>query len=425
MRPPALAVVLVALALPGAARAATVGIYVPPCQEEQSKYGQCYPDEARFKAAPGEPNDLTITAGSTSVPGGVSYTFHDGGAPVQADRTCQQIDEHTAKCSSMTLVPIVDVGDGDDKVEGPGQINGGAGNDVLTGSLLNGGPGDDQLTGTDQTDVLIGGPGHDTISAGAGNDTIEDGGDSPERDVIDGGSGTDLLAYDGREDSLDVSLSAPGANEDQVTGVENLRGGDGNDLLFGDAGPNTIDGGAGNDIVNGQAGNDILSGGIGSDVVLGGTGNDTLDPGDAQQLNSVDCGAGIDKVEPTRTAVIHSSCEFVDLDQILIPGRLRLNLPARGGLAPVATWSRPSCLDRPCSLTLTVTGTTHSLSRKLFGAAHSVVRSRSTGLPRRLVLRLNAAGRRAIHGGRHPQARVRIALDDGGDRSAQTFLVRL
>jgi hypothetical protein len=323
------------------------------------------------------------------------------------------------------MIPIVDVGDGDDKVDGPGQINGGVGNDVLSGSSLNGGAGDDRLTGTDQTDVLTGGPGQDTISAGAGNDTIEDGGDGPEHDVIDGGAGTDLLAYDARKDALDVSLTPPASNEDQITGVENLRGGDGNDLLFGSAGPNTIDGGAGNDTIYGGAGNDILSGGLGSDIVIGGAGNDNLDPGDAKVPNSVDCGPGTDKVEASATARLDASCEFVDLDQILISGTLRLQLPPRGPNALVATWSRPSCLDRPCSLTLTVTGTTHSLTGKVLGAAVFVARRHGSKLPHKLVLRLNAAGRRSIRGGRRPSARIRIALDDGGDRSAQTFLIRL
>lgn len=56
----------------------------------------------------------------------------------------------------------------------------------------------------------------------------------------------------------------------------NTDGGDGDDILFADAGgPYVFNGGAGNDDITGSAGGDTLIGGTGDDVMRGGRGNDT------------------------------------------------------------------------------------------------------------------------------------------------------
>jgi hypothetical protein len=421
----ALAAAFAVAVLPGVAHAASVTVYVPPCAEEQSKYGQCYPDEARFTAQPGERNDLTITSGPGGTLGqGTAVTFHDEGAPVQAMGNCQQVDDHTAKCISYALIAVVDVGDGDDSVSGSGQVKGGAGNDVLSGSSLDGGPGDDTLKGTDQTDVLTGGPGHDTIDGGAGNDTIVDGGAGPERDAVDGGPGTDLLAYDGRDDPIDLSLQEPSGAEDALAGVENLRGGDGNDRLTGDAGSNGIDGGVGDDTIAGGDGKDSMTGGPGSDVVQGGAGNDKLSPGEDGSRNTLTCGDGVDRAEPTPNTRLGSDCEVVGLDDFFpLSGTVRLQLPLRRSTAPVVVWTQPNCIDRPCRLTGTLTGTSGRVKGQLLGSFDFVARERGSKLPRRIGLRLNAAGRRAVRGGHRVRVRARIALDDDGDRNAQSFLL--
>src|SRR4051794_2522099 len=186
----AIVLALCVVASPTAANAATVSVHRPPCADEQGKYGQCNPDEARFVAASGERNDLTFTA-EQGTPGSsvVTITFHDTGAPLHPDPGCEQVDEHTVKCTSFALVAIVDTGDGDDTVDGVGQINGGSGNDTLTGSYLDGGPGDDKLQGTDQTDFLYAGPGRDVVSGGAGDDTIMGGGGGAGGAGVGGGGG--------------------------------------------------------------------------------------------------------------------------------------------------------------------------------------------------------------------------------------------
>ncbi len=96
-------------------------------------------------------------------------------------------------------------------------------------------------------------------------------------DILFGNEGTDTLYGDDGNDILQ------GGN-----GRDFLRGGDGNDILQGGNGDDNAAGGAGNDIINldagddwanGDAGNDIVNGGSGDDILLGGTGNDIINGG--------------------------------------------------------------------------------------------------------------------------------------------------
>jgi Ca2+-binding RTX toxin-like protein len=64
-----------------------------------------------------------------------------------------------------------------------------------------------------------------------------------------------------------------------LTAGVTIRGGVGNDVLFGAGGSDFIDGGAGNDFLFGMAGNDMLFGGDGNDYLYGGRGNDSLKGG--------------------------------------------------------------------------------------------------------------------------------------------------
>ena len=61
-----------------------------------------------------------------------------------------------------------------------------------------------------------------------------------------------------------------------TNGNDVLEGTCGNDTINSGNGDDCVDGGTGNDSLNGGAGNDTLDGGSGSDQVNGGVGNDTL-----------------------------------------------------------------------------------------------------------------------------------------------------
>ena len=136
-------------------------------------------------------------------------------------------------------------------------------------SLLNienvtGGGGADRLTGDAQVNTLVGGAGDD-ILMGAGG-----------QDVLDGGVGIDTVLFTDKtvgvtlalNSNLDSTAFIGGVAEDVVRGVENVTGGSGHDVLFGDGFANILDGALGNDTLAGGNGRDTLDGGGGIDTVL-------------------------------------------------------------------------------------------------------------------------------------------------------------
>lgn len=113
---------------------------------------------------------------------------------------------------------------------------------------------------------------------------------------LTGGDGADILAGDAQADGLfgeagddqiigrdgDDSISG-GMGRDYLdggNGQDSLDGGDGDDTLMGGAGLDTLDGGAGADSLSGAEGDDVLAGGAGDDSLAGGEGSDSL-AGDA------------------------------------------------------------------------------------------------------------------------------------------------
>ena len=91
------------------------------------------------------------------------------------------------------------------------------------------------------------------------------------------------ITFSTRNADLSVAALQPQLNDpatvfiyDTVV-IENATGGDGNDLLSGNAVANRLRGGLGNDTLAGNAGNDVLSGGPGNDELNGGAGFDVAD----------------------------------------------------------------------------------------------------------------------------------------------------
>ena len=225
-------------------------------------------------------------------------------------------------------------GSGDDILTGNNStilantINGGAGNDIIIGTLgadiLNGEGGTNTVDYTNITSLLMGSAGititptsaivdgftqtltnfakiiatgkNDIINdtgasinydAGAGNDTVNAGlGD----DFFDGGLGIDTISYVGHSGgSLNVNMSSVDANNyftvtigseiDKVKNFETFIASSANDTIIGSTVADIIYGGAGNDTINGGAGNDGLYGDAGNDTINGGAGNDTINGG--------------------------------------------------------------------------------------------------------------------------------------------------
>ncbi|HEY9643409.1 MAG TPA: calcium-binding protein [Coleofasciculaceae cyanobacterium] len=160
---------------------------------------------------------------------------------------------------------------------------------VLSGTL-----GDDNLIGTNVNDVIFGGLGNDRLDGGFGIDTVSYAGFGSNIQAslesgtatfpggtailisienLSGGNGDDILTGN----FLDNILSGNGGND-------RLLGLGGNDTLDGGAGFDSLSGGLGNDRLSGGADNDALNGDEGNDTLLGGDGNDVLDGGDGNDL---------------------------------------------------------------------------------------------------------------------------------------------
>ena len=418
----ALAVAAFVLALPAGAQGATVSVFVPPCGLEQSKYAACYPDEARFVAADGEQNRITVARAADPPTYRPKLTFTDSGAPLTAGAGCTQVDEHTATCVGSSVIAIVTAGDGDDTVAGSASsVDGGPGNDELSGAQMqNGGPGDDKLTGADTGSLLQGGPGRDAIRGGASADTILDNVDAGVQDVVDGGGGIDTMSYAGRKSSVAVSLQQPLAGEDQLASIESLRGGDGPDTLTGDAGANTLDGGAGRDILIGGDGPDVLAGGESADQLDGGAGDDSLNAGEDKARNRIACGEGNDAADPALNTLIGADCERIGVDDFDVGGLVLLRLPLSSPRAALLTMKPFDCFYRPCTVRLTITA-----KGRVLGETRVVRRKRKQKLPSRVTLRMSKAGLRALKRAGHLEARVRVAVIEDGEVEASSFLVTL
>jgi len=173
---------------------------------------------------------------------------------------------------------------------GIGRIDGGAGNDVITGSGL--------------IDLIVGGAGDDTLSGGAGNDTFQVNGITGGFDSVDGGAGTG--------DILQAMANATMIGLASIAGIETITAGSFTGVyISGSANADTlnfsavttmagitkIDGGAGNDTIIGSGGNDTILGSGGDDTLSGGAGNDTFQfTGAASGFDAIDGGAGTNTI---------------------------------------------------------------------------------------------------------------------------------
>ena len=246
-----------------------------------------------YTAAPGQTNHLSVTRTAKSVPsdafGAAEYTFTlDDSVSIKlgagaADNNCAH-----PSGSDLTLVVCryvyedgqdpdrmadFKLGDKNDVVKfhdvsqdtyNTVEFELGAGTDTYLadakrqeGTLILGGPGNDTITTGLMAGDLTG------VLGGTGNDTIRVKGSTAA--PIRGGTGNDKLYGDSASQSFDG-----GSGNDLVhagAGKDSIVGGKGNDTLYGEAGADTIHGNAGNDKLYGGKGTDTLIGGPGKDVI--------------------------------------------------------------------------------------------------------------------------------------------------------------
>jgi len=135
--------------------------------------------------------------------------------------------------------------------------------------ILFGDDGDNKLYGEAGDDALWGFGGQDILTGGAGGDELN------------GGSGRDMASYADSSTGVWVILEAGtgyfgDAQGDSLVSIENLKGSDYNDRLYGDSQQNHLYGEAGNDVIKGGGAKDLLFGGDGDDQIEGGSGKDFI-----------------------------------------------------------------------------------------------------------------------------------------------------
>lgn len=391
---------------PDAAVAATVTAGEIPGNKGPTGY------EARFVAAPGEVNDLTVTRDRSGA------TFADRGAPLQAGTGCIQLDEHRARCARGD--PRVQLGDGPDRARtSDGFLDGGEGNDVLDGSWSTGGPGEDVVRGGKGNDSLAGGVGADVVTGGDGDDQFAEW--DADQDRIDGGRGLDELSLHTGPAVVDFprGVALAGA-EDTLTAVEGAVV-LGSGTLLGDARRNVfrvfeiaqLRGGGGSDTMIAESRE--------RDTLDGGAGNDDLHLIDPEAVwpelparDELRCGPGHDVLaDPAPNTPIPFDCEVV-----VGGGGPRVELPAADPRAPLAelVWSG-SCHDsdtegRGCRIRATVSLAVwpdHS-KEPTPGAKLGSVVGRLDPRRRRLEVPANSRGRRLLRSGRCTIALATIPL---------------
>lgn len=210
-------------------------------------------------------------------------------------------------------------GQGIDEISGIDGARGGDFDDTFVGSeernYLSGGGGADQLDGLGGDDILHGDSRHgtagsDELRGGDGSDFLLGDHLDPTDDTLDGGEGRDVLAVfasPARVDLAEGTSSGPMIGNDTISGFEDIEGGDSDDVLLGDDGPNVIFGSGGSDHIDGRGGDDTIVGEAGpgiryyaqdDDVIIGGDGNDTITA--EQGMDDIDAGAGDDSVDAGR-----------------------------------------------------------------------------------------------------------------------------
>ncbi|MET4515369.1 calcium-binding protein [Bradyrhizobium sp. I1.7.5] len=183
------------------------------------------------------------------------------------------------------------------------------------------GSGNETATGSNQPDFFYMRGGDDQAFGLGGDDTFK-GGDGQGNDRYDGGDGLDLVSYSSATHPITVNLALGQANgldidSDILVSIENIIGGQSNDLIVGDLNKNVLEGGAGSDTLNGGAGADYMVGGADNDIYVVDNLSDRVFEA---------AGGGADRVASSVSYVLAAGQEVERLDTTSAAGTTAINL---------------------------------------------------------------------------------------------------
>lgn len=175
---------------------------------------------------------------------------------------------------------------------------------TLTGiAVIDGGAGNDTITGSVDSDTIRGGTGNDRLTGGAGDDTFLVGGTGHGIDTYSGGTGYDRILAEADGTTIFLASTISGIEEISNNGYAGVKltGSSTNDIwdfsgmtltglvsISAEAGNDIVTGSAGNDSILGKSGMDALAGGGGDDRLTGGADADTLTGGSGRDLFDFD-----------------------------------------------------------------------------------------------------------------------------------------
>jgi len=210
-------------------------------------------------------------AGDDTIEGGDGDDTVEGGAGEDILKGDAGKDTVSYENAGSGVTVLLDSGEG---IDGKGSAQGGAGTDELWSfENVKGSNSDDTITGNDASNIIEGLAGDDHIYVSSGNDTIDGGTNGVKGDTIDASNSAAAHTINLRDNQVF------GEGYSSITGIENVIGSNGKDIITGNDDKNTLLGGISSDIIKGEGGDDHIEGGTQDDTLSGGLGDDYIDGG--------------------------------------------------------------------------------------------------------------------------------------------------
>jgi Ca2+-binding RTX toxin-like protein len=267
--------------------------------------------------------------GQNTLRGGLgndTYVVDDELGDIAIENAGEGIDTVLSSDATYTLLAEIE----NLTLAGKGDING-SGNDL--DNVITGNDGINSLEGLTGNDTIRGGGADDSIFAGDGNDSLDGG---LGNDFLSGDAGADTMAGSAGNDSYviddagDLVMESGGIDEaislishTLANNVENLTligsglTGTGNALAntIVTDGESLLQGLAGNDTIGGSGGSDTIDGGAGTDKMTGGAGDDFYTVDNAKDLVIENAMDGIDTVSSSVTFTLG-----LNVDNLMLTG---------------------------------------------------------------------------------------------------------